>query len=49
MRKLIEKNKNCAPDDWEKAFDWDKKSEPPPIDYIESEDQSELDDDENKD
>jgi hypothetical protein len=51
LKKLIEKNKNHAPDEWEKAFDWDQKPEPPPMDYNdESICESEMDDnDENKD
>ena len=48
LRKLIEKNKGQAPDEWEKAFDWDQKPEPPPIDYEESLGDSEMDDDEDK-
>jgi len=45
LRKLIEKNKGHAPDEWDKAFDWDQKPEPPPIDY-ESLGESEMDEEE---
>jgi hypothetical protein len=48
LRKLIEKNKGQAPDEWEKAFDWDQKPEPPPIDYEESLGDSDMDEDEDK-
>ena len=32
--KLMEKSKQCPPDDWNGAFDWDLKPIPPEIDYI---------------
>lgn len=50
LRKLVEKNKNHAPDEWEKAFDWDQKPEPPAIDYEDTEHESDdlEDEDENK-
>jgi hypothetical protein len=38
---MIEKTKGIAPEDWNGAFDWDVKPQPPEIEFIdeESEDQ----------
>ena len=34
MLKLMERTKAMAPDDWNNAYDWDKKPVPPEIDFM---------------
>ena len=34
MIKLLEKTKAMPPEDWNNAFDWDKKPVPPDVDFL---------------
>lgn len=43
--KVIEKAKGNAPDEWQNAYDWDKKPTPPPLDDIFCKNEDEFDDD----
>jgi hypothetical protein len=41
--KLMEKSKAQAPDDWNGAYDWDKKPVPPEMDIFGDQDDEESD------